>query len=91
MIDQEVLDFIANGSNGRLIGEEGITNLQSDIRRTQWMYDGSLEILNKILEGDMSEESEKLRADNRKALETQIKEINEEIQQVQDALQRRVK
>jgi N-methylhydantoinase B/oxoprolinase/acetone carboxylase alpha subunit len=89
MIDQEILDFIANDSNGRVVGETHIANLKADIERTKRSYDYVLRLIEDMLKDKLQNEFEKLQKENRGSLETQIREINEEIKQVQNALNKR--
>lgn len=89
MIDQEILDFIANNPEGRVIGETHITNLQRDLERTKRSYDETLRFIESMLKDKLPNKFEKLRKENRESLEIQIREINEEIQQMQDTLNKR--
>lgn len=91
MLDQKILDFIANDPEGQVVGEMHITNLLRDIERTKWQYDETLKLIESMIKDKTSDEFEKLRKWNRESLETQIKEIDEEIKQMQDALGKRKK
>lgn len=91
MLDQKIFDFIANDPEGQVVGEMHITNLLRDIERTKWQYDETLKLIESMIKDKTPDEFEKLQKWNRKSLETQIKEIDEEIKQMQDALDKRKK
>jgi archaellum component FlaC len=91
LLDQEILYFIVNDPEGQMIGETHIANLKRDIERTKRSYNDVLNFIESMFKGQASDKLESLRKENLESLETQIREINEEIREMQGAISRRKK
>jgi phosphotransferase system IIB component len=89
MIDQKILDFIANDPEGRKVGEQCVRDLEADIQRTRFIFNHTIDVIERMLKDNVTGEAKKHKEEILGKLEVELQEINKEIRQVHEALAQR--
>lgn len=84
MLSQEIIDSLIDSPDSKAACEQAIRDLESDIKRTRFMYENTIRIIERMV--SRPEDAAKSRSEIEAELEKEVGEIEAEIQQIRDAV-----
>lgn len=83
MLSQEIIIGLTDSPDSKTACEQAIQDLESDIKRTRFMYENTISIIERT--GSGPEDAAESRSEIEAQLEKEIIEIEAEIQQIRNA------